>query len=700
MTTESFSSSSLPVRPAKQSNAHPFAPLSADEIRNAAALIRAQWPDNTQFHFKTITLREPAKAEAIPYLEAEFHDSPLPSIDRRSFVNYYLRNTNKFHEAVVNLSQQSVEYNARLGPNLHAAGDGEEILTMERIALEDEAVKAEIAKLKLPKDTIIVADPWIYGSDGIGDDERMYQMFLYMRDPENAAEADSNHYAFPLNISPVVSPDSHQLIRIDYLPTGKDNTVTGPKPYQPVPANEYLPEHQKLRQDLKPLNVIQPEGASFTVTQEGTSNTVEWQKWTFRVGFNQREGMVLYDVRYDGRNLFYRLSLSDMNIPYADPRHPYHKKAAFDLGDAGAGIMANDLQLGCDCLGSIQYLSVVLSDDKGDVIEMPNVVCVHEQDAGIGWKHTNYRTGRAAVVRNRELVLQSIITVANYEYILAFQFNQAGEVIYEVRATGILSTQPIDQGIDVPWGTVVHPGVLATHHQHIFSLRIDAAIDGHSNRLVYDEALPMPRSDFNPHGNGYYTQETVVETSGGFDVDYNKNQVFKIQNPAVRNPVNGKPVAYKIMAPPFQKLLSDKESFTYKRAEFADKNIYAVKYRDGELYAGGQYTNQSRGGTGVRSWADRKERIVDDDLVVYVNFGINHIPRIEDFPVMPVEILKVALKPVNFFDKNPAMDVPPSTQDFNRSTLTSEIHTQGSMEAKVDGHGSVCCAGPTPSSKL
>lgn len=263
---------------------------------------------------------------------------------------------------------------------------------------------------------------------------------------------------------------------------------------------------------------------------------------------------------------------------------------------------------------------------------------------GIGWKHTNYRTGRAAVVRNREFVLQSIITVclvplsfelladrwiqvANYEYIMAFMFGQAGELTYEVRATGILSTQPIDEGLDVPWGTVVHPGVLAAHHQHIFSLRVDPSIDGHSNRLVYEEAQAMPRSDFNPHGTGYTTTETLVETSGGYDVDYSANRTFKIQNAAVRNPINGKPVAYKIHAPPFQKGLSDTQSFNYKRAEFADRSIYAVKHRDGELYAGGKYTNQSRGGTGVRSWAERKENIVDDDLVLFVQFGINHVSR-------------------------------------------------------------------------
>lgn len=670
---------------------HPLAPLSASELQHAGAIIRASWPAHTDLHFKVVTLQEPPKTEVLKYLEAEHAGGSLPTINRKAFINYYIRNTNKFHEAILDLTTGRVERNVLLGPFIHANGDGDEIIKIEQVALADEKVKAEIAKLELPEGTVIISDPWIYGSDGVDDAERLYQCFLYLRDPLNASEADSNHYALPLPISPVISTSSMEVIRVDIMPTGADNTIKPVGKYKVQPPNEYIPEKQKLRTDLKPLNVIQPEGASFEVQEQGTSNVISWQKWNFRVGFNQREGMVLYDVRYDNRSLFYRLSLSDMNIPYADPRHPFHKKSAFDLGDAGAGIMANNLKLGCDCLGSIYYLSAVLSDEKGGSIDMPNVVCIHEQDAGIGWKHTNYRTGRAAVVRSRELVLQSIITVSNYEYILAFIFNQAGEVTYEIRATGILSTQPIDEGVEVPFGTVVHPGVLAVHHQHIFSLRVDPMIDGYSNRLVYDEAFPMPRSDFNPHGTGYYVQETVVEKSGGYDIAYENNRTFKIQNVNVRNPINGKPVAYKIQAPPFQKILSDQDSFNYKRAEFSDRNIYIVKHRDGELYAGGTYTNQSRGGTGVRSWAERNENVKDDDFVVYIQAGINHVPRIEDFPVMPCEILKIHMKPVNFFDKNPALDVPPSEQSFNKSNLLSEQHQQPSVEAVVGQDGS-CCA--------
>lgn len=153
----------LPIRTTTSSLVHPLAPIDAQEIKQAASFVRAQWPAGTDLHFKSITLQEPAKTETIPYLEAHISGQSLPKIDRRVTVTYYIRKTNKFHEAVVNLSTGTLELNVRLGPNLHAPGDGDEIFAIERAALEDEGVQAAIAKLQLPEGSQIVIDPWIYG---------------------------------------------------------------------------------------------------------------------------------------------------------------------------------------------------------------------------------------------------------------------------------------------------------------------------------------------------------------------------------------------------------------------------------------------------------------------------------------------------------------------------------------------------------
>ena len=272
---------------------------------------------------------------------------------------------------------------------------------------------------------------------------------------------------------------------------------------------EYVPEllSRPLRASIKPLSVIQPEGASFQVN----NNLVKWQKWSFRIGFNPREGATLHDVRYDKRSVLYRLSISEMTVPYGDPRPPFHRKQAFDFGDAGAGRAANNLSLGCDCLGVIKYFDAVLTEPDGTSSVSKNVVCLHEQDNGIGWKHTNFRTQRAVVSRSRELVVQFIITLANYEYIFAYKFDLAGGITLETRATGIVSVVNIDPGKRSPWGNVVSGGALAQNHQHLFCVRIDPAVDGYDNTIIVEESLPIPISkELNPFGNGYEVIEQFV----------------------------------------------------------------------------------------------------------------------------------------------------------------------------------------------
>lgn len=216
--------------------------------------------------------------------------------------------------------------------------------------LSDAAVLEAIKKLRLPADVVVQADTWMYGADKFSDvnTHKMLQVLLYARAPHN--DPDSNQYSFPLPISPAWDIFEDKLIRIDDLATGGTEDglaygTAGEFPMAHCVENEYYPtlQSEPPRADLKPLLVVQPEGPSFDVSDQ---NCVTWQKWRFRVGFNYREGMTVHDVRYDGRPVFYRLSVSEMTVPYGDPRSPFHRKQAFDLGDAGAGSTANNLSLG------------------------------------------------------------------------------------------------------------------------------------------------------------------------------------------------------------------------------------------------------------------------------------------------------------------------------------------------------------------
>jgi len=492
---------------------------------------------------------------------------------------------------------------------------------------------------------------------------------------------DANHYAYPLDLCVEMS-GAAEVLKIYYLPSdGQDITSTA-KPFDRRKIHdsgvEYHPDLVPThRTSTKPYHVSQPEGPSF----QTHGNLVSWEKWTMRVGFNYREGLTLHDVRYDGRTVFYRLSLSEMFVPYGDPRMPYPRKAAFDLGNNGAGVNANNLQLGCDCLGHIKYFDGWHTTSAGDPLKLPNVICCHEVDDGILWKHTNFRTGNAVVTRSRVLILQTIITVGNYEYLFAFHFGQDASMHYEVRATGIVSTVPIEIGGAVPYGTVVAPGVMAPYHQHLFSLRIDPAIDGYNNSLVVEESHPMPLDDPkipNPFGVGYTTQSAVVEAEGGLDLDHSVNRVFKIVNENVTNPVTGGPVGYKLLPCYSQLLLAHPTSYHAKRSEFGAHAVWVTRYHDGELFAAGQHTMQSFGDEGIASWIKKRQEtepgntnVKNDDIVIWHTFGSTHNPRVEDWPVMPCEKMVVGLKPVNFFTANPALDVALSTQERNHSVLVN-----------------------------
>ena len=240
------------------------------------------------------------------------------------------------------------------------------------------------------------------------------------------------------------------------------------------------------------------------------------------------------------------------------------------------------------------------------------------------------------VTRRRELVVQFILTLANYEYVFAFIFDQAAGITVEARATGIVSVVNIDEGKTAPWGNVVSPGALAQNHQHVFCLRIDPAVDGHKNTLVQEESLPV-RIDkrTNPNGNYYEVRQTPITTSVGLDLNPANNRVFKVQNLSKDNPVSGRPVGYKITAPPTQLLLADPNSIQAQRALFGQHHMWVTKYKDDELYAGGRYTLQSRQETdGVAAAAARNDDVLDEDIVLWSVFGLTHNPRVEDWPVM------------------------------------------------------------------
>lgn len=249
----------------------------------------------------------------------------------------------------------------------------------------------------------------------------------------------------------------------------------------------------------------------------------------------------------------------------------------------------------------------------------------------------------------------------------------------ETRATGIVSVVNIDEGKTSPYGNIVSPGALAQNHQHIFAVRVDPAIDGYSNTIIQEESLPIPMNEkTNPHGNGYQVISTPITESTYIDASPFTNRVLKFSNTNKKNPISGKPVSYKFTPSATQLILADPNSVAAKRAAFAHHHVWITQYRDDELWAAGEFTNQSQCEIGgVQDMVSRKDKVENDDVVVWAVFGLTHNPRVEDWPVMPMEKHELHFRPSDFFDKNPALDVP-----SNRN-LASVL---------ADGAQGECCA--------
>ncbi|MCA1670012.1 MAG: tyramine oxidase, partial [Thermomicrobia bacterium] len=352
--------------------------------------------------------------------------------------------------------------------------------------------------------------------------------------------------------------------------------------------------------------------------------------------------------------------LSEMVVPYGDPHPSHNRKNAFDVGEYGIGLLANALALGCDCLGEIHYFDAFLNDSRGEIVRYPNVVCMHEEDTGILWKHYDWRTNQTEVRRARRLVVSFIATVGNYEYGFYWYFSQDGAIEYEIKLTGVINTGALPPGETRKYGTMVAPQLYAPNHQHFFNVRLDMMVDGPTNSVYEVHTVAEPPGPENPYGNAFYAESTLLKTEheAQQSVDPLNARYWKIVNPSVRNRL-GQPVAYKLAPGENPRSFVQPDSFVRQRAGFMGNHLWVTPYDPAEQYAAGDYPNQHQGGAGLPAYTAQDRPITETDLVVWYTMGHHHLPRPEDWPVMPVSRIGFMLKPLGFFDCNPALDVPP-----------------------------------------
>jgi primary-amine oxidase len=622
-----------------QTVVHPLEPLSKNEIVEAVAILRAKQPIAKAARFVSVTLNEPPKDLVLSFKEGA-------AFEREAFVILLNSADRKTYEAVVSLSDRKVrswKHIPGVQPNIML----EEFFETEAAVRENPEWQAAMRKRGLTDFSLAMVEPWSAGHHGIAEEQgkRLLRTYTWTR-----LSPTDNGFAHPVeNLITTVDLNTMTVIKVEDL-----GVVPVPKE-----LGNYSNKDAGARDDLKPLQILQPEGPSFEVR----GHEISWQKWKFRIGFNSREGLVLYTLTYrdQGRErpILYRASVADMVVPYGDPRPPYYRRNAFDIGEYGLGSLANSLELGCDCLGEIRYFDAVLSNARGQAVTIKNAICLHEEDAGLLWKHFDWRTGNTEVRRSRRLVISFIATVSNYEYGFFWYLYQDGNIELEIKLTGIISNGAVAAGDEPPWGELVAPGVYAPIHQHFFNVRLNMMMDGPSNSVYEVNTEADPPGPANAFGTAYRAVPTLLRTEGEAQrmIDPFKARYWRIVNPNVKNRL-GKPVGYKLVPGENTVPFANPDSSVIKRAGFITKHLWVTRYDPRERFGAGNYPNQDVGGKGLPLYAADNSSVDNEDIVVWYTFGAHHVARPEDWPVMPVVKIGFMLKPAGFFDRNPGLDVP------------------------------------------
>jgi primary-amine oxidase len=625
---------------------HPLEPLSASEVQAAVKLLQAAPSHTPTTRIISIMLKEPPKAAVYAWPDVE-------APDREASAVLFNNATNAASEVTLNLTTGAITRVQQAPAGSQPTLSMDEQIECEQAVLASEEFKAALEKHYGISDTsLIMVDIWSAGNYGSEEDRtrRLTRPLCFLR-----SDPTDNGYARPIEgIRPVVDLNLMKVIRVEEY---------GVWPLPPNPGNYSAEKITQRRTDIKPLVITQPEGPSFSLD----GNHMSWQNWDFVIGFNAREGLTIHHVRYSDkgkkRPILYRSSMTEMVVPYGDPTPTQVRKNAFDVGEYGMGMCANSLRLGCDCLGYIHYLDAHLCDSRGGALTIPNAICIHEEDFGILWKHTDRRLPNAPEVRrSRRLVVSSVSTVENYEYGFFWYFYQDGNIQFEIKLTGILSLGTVHEGEKPIWGTVIAPLLYAPNHQHFFNVRLDFGIDGIANTVQQLDAVADPIDDSNPFENAFYLQATDLKTEkqAKTHLKLETGRTWKIINPTVKNAM-GCPVGYKFFPGDNAFPLASPNAWWRKRAGFVEHHVWVTPYNENEKYAAGDYPNQSSGGDGLPAWTAADRNIENTDVVFWYTFGHTHFPRPEDYPVMPTAYIGFLLKPNGFFDENPANDMPPSS---------------------------------------
>jgi primary-amine oxidase len=302
-----------------------------------------------------------------------------------------------------------------------------------------------------------------------------------------------------------------------------------------------------------------------------------------------------------------------------DPSFAWYQRNFLDAGEFNAGGLLKPLLAGLDCPEHAVYLDGLVAGEQGRPKPVSNVLCLFERETGdMAWRHFAEEPESR---RRRNLVVRSAAVLGNYDYVFDWTFQQDGSIRIAVGASGIA---------EVKATSAATPS--------------DQASDSGDSRDAVETAECLRAFRRQAHGRRQ-------------PLDMARPALWRVLSATARNHVDY-PTSYQLVPGMSVSTLLTPDDYPRRRAGFIDHHLWVTPYRLEERYAAGDYPTLSTPGQGLPAWTEANRRIEQTDIVLWHTIGMHHVVRAEDWPVMPVVWHSFELRPFDFFDRNPALDLP------------------------------------------
>lgn len=616
---------------------HPLDALSADEITHAVTLLRERGHADEHTRYPLINLLEPPKDVVLAW-------KPGEPLDRRAFL--VVKKGIRTYEAVVDLTARTVDLWEPV-EGVQPSILGEEWAAAQELIFANPEWQASMSERGYSSFENIFCESMSAGYFALEEEEgrRLLKMPCFDR-----TGTENNIYARPIEgLYTVVDLTERKVIKV--IDTG---AVPVSSPANPLDVAVQRIPHRAV--DYKSLNR--------DVTIQGSQ--VSWGAWSFHLRLDRRAGPVLSLISYkDGerkRSIMYQGSIAEMFVPYMDPHIGWSYRTFMDAGEYGFGRLASRLAAGTDCPEDALYLDPTLPAENGVPYEAQDVICIFQRDTGSPlWRHLETLNGTYIGVTAVELVVRTIPTVGNYDYVIDWVFTQKGEIRIDIGATGSdavkgVASKSLDDPTaeaDTAHGSLVAPNLVAIYHDHFLSFRFDLDVDGQQNSFVRERHTRQELPADNPRRSIWILEAVLMEREGSISA-HGAPELWRVANPNIRTALGYNP-SFEIAGGHSAISLLSAEDWPQRRAAFSASPLWVTQYRPSELYAAGPYPNQSKGG-GLPTYVADGGPVEHADVVVWYTMGFRHVTRPEDWPILPTAWHSVSLRPYGFFDRNPSVE--------------------------------------------